>query len=237
MLPKTETITIAGMTIEVIRKKIKSLRLGVFPPEGKVKISVPHFFNQQMLLTLITNKFEWITETRKKILSHPIVPQLNFVTGESHRLFGQTYTLKVTEHQGKRAQISIHDQSIEMKIPHGYTKADRQDCLNRWYRDQLKSILPPMFEKWSKVLGVEANQWLIKKMKTRWGTCNPRAKRITISLELAKHSHECIEYVVCHELAHLLEASHNQRFKSIMTAAIPNWKLLQRKLNPRSKAK
>lgn len=235
MLPKNETITIAGTTIEVIRKKIKSLRLGVFPPDGKVKVTVPHFFNQQMLLTLITNKFEWITQTRKKIQNLPVRPELNYINGEEHRLFGQSYVLKISEHSGKRASVILQHQMIKMQIPHGYNKADRQDCMNRWYRDQLKSALPPMFEKWSKVLGVEANQWLIKKMKTRWGTCNPRAKRITMSLELAKYSHELIEYVVCHELAHLIEASHNQRFKSILSAAIPDWKLRQKQLNPKTK--
>ena len=120
--------------------------------------------------------------------------------------------------------------TIELYVPEGLSKEQRDSHLSKWYREQLKSVLPNMIEKWSKQLGVEVNEWAIKKMKTRWGSCNPRAKRVWIGLELAKHSVHCIEYVVVHELAHLLEPSHNERFKKIMTEAIPKWKLLREEM-------
>ena len=229
MNPKIQTLHIAELMIQVIRKKVKSLRLGIYPPDGTIRVSAPLRYSDQLLVSFLTGKLEWIRKHREKILAQPRPQELNYISGENHTLFGKTYLLQLTEHPKSRTIIHLHHTTIEMQISHGSTKIQREESLLKWYREQLKLTLPSLFEKWSLILGVQVNQWGIKKMKTRWGSCNPRTKRISISLELAKYSHQTIEYVVCHELAHLLEPSHNQRFKKIMSAAIPDWKLRRSK--------
>ncbi len=226
----SQTLDVGGIVVELVRKAIRGLRIGIYPPNGRVRVSAPKFASDQMVVGAVLARLGWIKKHQEKFLKQYPQSELQFVSGESHYFFGQKYKLQIIEHQGSRCVIVKNELVIELHVPTGFSQSDREAQLSKWYREQLRAVLPSMFEKWSKILGVEVNEWAIKKMKTRWGSCNTRVKRIWISLELAKHSSQCIEYVVVHELAHLLEPSHNERFKKIMTAAIPHWKLLREEL-------
>ncbi len=202
----TETIKVGELEIELIRKRVKYLRVGIYPPHGKVRVSAPYRVSARDIVSFISERLDWITKHRKTILARPHPPIREFKTGELHHLFGVPFSLIVKP--GENGEKKLND----------------------WYTERLRVVLPSMVERWSKKLNVEVGSWRVRMMKTRWGTCNPRAKRIWLSRELAKYPLECVEYVVCHELVHLIEPSHNSVFKAHMTSAIPNWKLLQAEL-------
>ena len=223
------TLDIGGMAVELVRKPIKNLHIGVYP-DGRIRVAAPKGLSDQMIIFAVMARLRWIKRQQERYLNQFRQTEREIISGESHYFFGQRYLLQVIEHPSSRGVIIRNATTIELYVPEGLSKEQRDSHLSKWYREQLKSVLPNMIEKWSKQLGVEVNEWAIKKMKTRWGSCNPRAKRVWIGLELAKHSVHCIEYVVVHELAHLLEPSHNERFKKIMTEAIPKWKLLREEM-------
>lgn len=158
-------------------------------------------------------------------------PEKDFVSGESHYFLGTSYLLNVVETTKKQhAEIRI-SKYIDLYVRPDCSKEKREKVLSEWYRENLKSIIPEYIIKWEKVMGVKVNDFGIKLMKTRWGTCNVRDKRIWINLELAKKNPRCIEYVVVHEMVHLLERSHNDIFKGYMSKFLPNWKSIKDELN------
>lgn len=224
MHDKPETLTIAEINIELTRKKIKTLRLAIHPPEGRVRISAPHRYTDSMILSFVTEKLDWIKRCQQKIRSRTDHSNFNYTSDEVHSILGNPSRLQVIERSNARAKVVTSGGTLELYIPAGSTQEQRKAWLEKWYRDQLKEALPMIIQRWSAILNVRVKEWAVKRMKTRWGTCNPKAQRIWLSLELAKYSVRSIEYVVCHELAHLLEPSHNQRFKNIMTEAMPDWK-------------
>ena len=216
--------------VQLRRKDIKTLRLSVHPPEGEVRISVPNGVTDDEALRFIESKMDWIRLQREKLSNTKIDEPKEYLTGEKHCFLGREYPLQVRTTAG-RQRVQMLDGTLILFVRDGHTREKRERLLNQWYRDQLKVLIPEYIEKWEKVMGVEVNDFGVKDMKTRWGTCNIREKRIWINLRLATRNEDLLEYIIVHEMAHLLERLHNDRFKRLMTSFIPNWRDLKRDLN------
>jgi len=152
------------------------------------------------------------------------------VSGESHYFLGRRYRLSVVPHDGA-PKVLTRKKLIELYVRRETNARQRERVLRRWYRQRLKEMIPPLVEKWQEILGVQLVEWGIKKMKTRWGTCNPGARRVWLNLELAKKPSQCLEYILVHELTHLVERHHNDRFISLMNRHLPNWRQHRQVLN------
>ncbi len=180
---------------------------------------------------VVSNKFAWIRQQQARFAAQPRPSPHEMVSGESHYFLGQRYQLRVMAYTGP-PRIRHNDSSfLDLFVRSGTTAEQRQQVLQRWYREQLRARIPPLLEQWQPVLGVQAADWGIKQMKTRWGTCNIAARRIWLNLELIKKPVNCLEYVVIHELTHLLERNHNDQFKALMDHHLPHWRLIRQTLN------
>ncbi|MBP7999011.1 MAG: M48 family metallopeptidase [Chloroflexi bacterium] len=222
---------IGDLVVDVVRKKVKNFNLGLYPPDGQVRLSVPWRADKETIRLFVLSKMDWIKKHQAKFQQREKPRPLEFVTGETHYFQGKPYLLQVVEHAAA-PRITLKDQTtLELKVPIGSTADQREHLLLAWYRQQLKQAIPPLIEKWSAVMGVQVNEWGVKQMKTRWGSCNIKARRIWLNLELARKSPPCLEYIIVHELVHLLERGHNQRFYAFMDQFLPHWRLLKEELN------
>lgn len=229
---------ISNMEIELVRKNIKNINLSVHAPEGRIRISAPKGVSDETIRLFIISKLPWIKKQQEKFKNQVRQPQREFVSGESHYFQGMSYLLNVIYVPIKpRAEIR-EEKCMECSVRHidlyvrpDSTNEQRQKVMVEWYRKQLKKEIPDLIEKWEPIMGVKVDSWGIKLMKTRWGTCNPQAKRIWINLELAKVYMHCLEYVVVHEMVHLLERYHDDRFTAYMDKFLPDWKSRKEELN------
>ena len=228
-------ITIENIDIELVRKKIKNIHLTVYPPDGRVRLAVPVHISDEAAKNFVVSKLSWINKQRKKYSTYKPQPEKEFVSGEIHHFLGEEYVLNVIETTGKQHVELNNNKFMDMYVRKGSTIVKREKILTEFYRDNLKEMIPPYIEKWEKIMGVTVNEFGVKLMKTRWGTCNVRDKRIWINLELAKKNPKFLEYILVHEMVHLLEKSHNQVFKNYMTKFLPNWKNLKDELKVNSK--
>ena len=231
MNTKSQLMHIGGVAVELVRKAIKHLRLGVYPPHGRVRIAVPLRVHDEAARLMVLGKLDWIQRQQARIAARPRQAVRSLVSGECHYFLGQPYRLEVIYHSRKRGWVALHQLHLELHVPLGASTAQRERVLQLWYREQLITLLPPLVEKWSAALGVQAAEWRVKQMKTKWGTCNTRARRIWLSLELAKKPLHCVEYVLVHELAHLIERRHDARFKAILDRHCPHWRAYRKELN------
>lgn len=221
----TNKIIVSGFEVQVVRKAIKNLHLSVHPPEGKVRISVPaHVSDDQVRLTIVS-RLPWIRKRQAAFIAQPRQSVREMVSGESHYLFGKRYRLEVVERRGKHGVVVKNTTTLLLVVNPGTTTTNRLLVLNDWYRAQLKECIPALLDHWQKKIGVETTAWGVKRMKTRWGSCNTGKKRILINLELAKKPPVCLEYIVVHELVHLLERNHNDRFRGFLDGFLPTWQL------------
>ncbi|MDO8252836.1 MAG: SprT family zinc-dependent metalloprotease, partial [Rhodoferax sp.] len=179
----------------------------------------------------VIDKLGWIRRQKAKFVEQPRQSQREMVNGESHYFLGKRYRLRVHEVDAP-ARVALRGvASLDLFVRPGTSAAQRELVLLHWYREQLKALIPPLLEKWQPILGVEAGHWGIKKMKTKWGSCNPTARRLWFNLELAKKPVRCLEYIVVHELVHLLERKHSERFTALMDGFMPNWRVCRETLN------
>ena len=232
MADKMEKITVNGIEIELTRKNIKNLYLKVHPPNGRVKISAPKSMNEDSIRPFVVSKLSWIKKHQERLKKQKRIAEKEYVSGESHYFLGQPYLLNVV-YTNKRLQgVEIRgNKYLDLFVRKNTPKNLRERVMMEWYRSQLKKLIPPLIEKWEPIMGVEVKEFGVKRMKTRWGTCNPAAKRIWINLELAKKNPICLEYIVVHEMVHLLEGSHNARFKAYMDKFMPSWRAVKAELN------
>jgi hypothetical protein len=231
MSTEPHRITVGGLVVEVVRKDIKNLHLGVYPPNGRVRVAVPLVVSDEAVRLAVIGKLGWIKRQQAKFEAQPRQSQREMVNGESHYFLGQRYRLRVLAYTGPpRIRCSGAD-FLDLFVRPETTVEQRQRVLEDWYREQLRGRIPALLEQWQPVLGVAAAEWGIRKMKTRWGSCNIRARRVWFNLELAKKPARCLEYVVVHELVHLLERNHNARFKALMDWHLPMWRTCREALN------
>ena len=231
MTTEPHCLTVGDLTIEVVRKNIKNLHLGVYPPNGRVRVAAPLVVNDEAVRLAVINKLSWIRRQQARFAAQPRQSSREMVSGESHDFLGQRYRLRVLTYTGPPRIRRSGADFIDLFIRPETTVEQRQRVLQHWYREQLRERIPPLLEQWQPVLGVQVADWGIKRMKTRWGTCNIVARRIWLNLELVKKPARCLEYIVVHELMHLLERNHNDRFKALMDRHLPHWRLIREELN------
>ena len=231
MLTSNHQIDVNGITVDVVRKKIKNLHLAVYPPDGRVRVAVPLRIHDDAVRMAVLTRLSWIKDKQAKFQGQVRQSERDYISGESHYFMGQRYLLDVIAVNTKpRVMIKNHT-TLEMHVLPTMAREEKEKLLYAWYRISLKNILPAMIEKWEGVIGESVKSWGIKRMKTRWGTCNPTARRIWLNLELAKKPLHCLEYVVVHEIVHLLERTHNDRFKGFMSSFMPPWRHYRAELN------
>ncbi|BCA94072.1 zinc metalloprotease [Legionella antarctica] len=219
-------IEIDGISIEIIKKPIKNMNLRIYPPNGLVKVSAPLSFSEQFIRQYLQEKNDWIRNQRNRIRERSSYQEEVFQTGATIKFKGQSYLLLIEEHNGP-SHIKVKDELIHCYIQQNPSPMQIQMLIERWYRREMESLIPELIKQWETVIGVTVAQWGIKKMKTRWGSCNTRARRIWLNLNLIKKPVLCLEYVLVHELVHLVEASHNKRFYTLMTQFMPQWREYQ----------
>ena len=231
MTTKTHCITIGGLAIEVVRKNIKNLHLGVYPPNGRVRVAAPLVVSDEAVRRAIMGKLAWIKRHQARFAQQIRQEPREIVSGEGHYFMGQRYQLRVMTHAGPPCVRHNGTDFLDLYVHPDADAEQRLQILQRWYRERLRALIPPMLEQWQKVLAVQVAEWGIKRMKTRWGTCNIAARRIWLNLELIKKPTHCLEYIIVHELTHLIERNHTARFKALMDGYLPHWRLIREELN------
>ena len=224
-------ITVSGISVDVVRKDIKNLHLGVYPPVGRVRVATPLHINDEAVRLFVISRLPWIKRQQARFEDQERQAPREYVTGESHYYQGQRYLLDVDDHASVPG-VSLRNNSImDLRVRPGSDLAERECVLLTWYRRQLRQQIPPLIARWEPILGVQVAEWRIKHMKTKWGTCNIQARRIWFNLELIKKSAGCLEYIVVHEMVHLLERHHNERFTAYMNRHLPLWQYYRAELN------
>jgi predicted metal-dependent hydrolase len=230
MSTKQEVLSIANIEVDVVRKDIKNMHLAVYPPSGRVRLSAPLKTDLEVVRLFAISKLGWIKKHIKNFKAQPRETKRIFKSGESHFFRGKRYVLEVKEGAPKN-YVELDVKKIHLFIKEDVSVEKRELILREWYRKQLKQILPELIQKWEKVIGVEADEWAVKLMRTKWGACNIEEKRIWLNLELAKKPTICLEYIIVHELVHLLERNHNDRFIHHMNTFMPKWRFHRDELN------
>ncbi len=237
MTTEAHTLIVSGLRVSVLRKPIKNLHLGVYPPDGRVRVAAPLAVSDAAVRVAVIGRLRWIKRHRATFERQARESDREMVSGESHYLRGRRYRLLVVEANGpSKVETRAHG-TLLLHARSGSTKEDRERLLDRWYREQLRHLVQQLLEKWEPVLGVEVGDWGIKKMKTKWGSCNAKARRIWLNVELVKKPPACLEYVVVHELAHLLAQNHGPRFLALMDHHLPSWRRRRTELNAAPLAK
>ena len=231
MIIKPRQITVSGVRVQVFRKGIKNLHLGVYPPHGRVRVAAPLRVSDDAVRLAVIGKLGWIKRQRARFEAQPRQSAREMVSGESHYFLGRRYRLRVIESDGAAGVTLRNKSTLELHVRPETHTVQRYRVLHEWYRQRLKELIPPLVKKWQMALGVAVPAWSVKKMKTRWGTCNVEARRVWLNLELAKKPVQCLEYIVAHELVHLIERNHNDRFVSILERHLPQWRLNRQELN------
>lgn len=225
-----EHIEIGDILIDVEQKDIKNIHLSVYPPKGRVHISAPKRMDLDTVRVFAISKLRWIRKQQENFIKQERETQREYLTRESHHFLGKRYLLKVTERDSINT-IVLKKNEIQMYVRPETSAEKRKEIIDEWYRSELKKLVPNIISKWETKIGVHCDEFGIKKMRTKWGTCNIEAKRIWLNLELAKKPIECVEYIVVHELIHLIERRHNEHFKSLMEEFMPKWRFYREELN------
>ena len=226
-----EQITISNIKIDVVRKDIKNMHLAVYPPTGRVRIAAPLKVNEDTIRLFAISKLGWIKRNQRKFEGQQRIPQREYKQRESHYFQGRRYLLNIIETEGAPKVVCKNKKFIDLYIRPETPVEKRHELLTEWYRAELKKQIPTIIEKWEKILKVSVADWQVKQMKTKWGSCNIEKKRIWINLELAKKPEHCLEYIIVHEMMHLLERHHNDRFLYYMDTYLPTWRQLKNELN------
>jgi hypothetical protein len=231
MITETKTLTVSGLKVEVMRKDIKNLHLGVYPPHGRVRVAAPLVVSDEAVRLAVIDKLVWINRQKARFAEQPRQSEREMVNGESHYFLGRRYRLRVNEHDAP-ARVAVRGVGrLDLFVRPGTSAERREAVLSRWHREQLKQMIPALLEKWQILLRVRAAAWGIKRMRTKWGSCNAAARRVWFNLELAKKPEGCLEYIVVHELAHLRERHHNERFTALLDTHLPYWRRYRDLLN------
>ncbi|MDO6594580.1 M48 family metallopeptidase [Neptuniibacter sp. 1_MG-2023] len=219
-MPKVE---IGSITMQLSRKAIKNLHISVLPPDGRVRVSAPESMTETAIRMAVISRIPWIKKQQSDFAKQPRQSDREMVSGECHYLWGRRYRLNVVERAGKH-EIKLGRGRLHLYVNPATTLENKALVLSSYYRDELKARIAELLPIWEDKIGVIAADWGVKKMKTKWGSCNIQAKRIWLNLELAKKPPECLEYILVHELVHLLERNHNERFKGYMDKLLPDWR-------------
>ena len=217
--------------MEVVRKGIKNLHLAVYPPDGRVRVAVPDHITDDNVRLAVISKLPWIKRHQASFLGQPRQSARENVSGESHYFRGQRYRLNVIEEPGRQwVEVKNHN-VINLHVHKGSDVDIRQRVMIEWYRQQLKETIPALMDKWQSATGIDVSGWRVRQMKTKWGSCNTMDRRVWLNLELAKKPVHCLEYVIVHEMTHLLEHNHNDAFIAHLDRFMPQWQSYRAELN------
>jgi len=223
-------IELGGIKVTVTFKNIKNVHLSVYPPEGRVRVSAPSHMNEDTIRVFLISKLDWIKKQRQKISEQERETPREYIDRESHYLWGERYLLKVIE-SDTRPSIELKHRNMILKVRPGTTEEKKQDIVEQWYRNCLRREVVPLIEKWEPEIGVTMNNLFVQRMKTRWGSCNPVNKSIRLNTDLAKKPRQCLEFILVHEMIHIIEPTHNERFISLMDYHMPKWRHIKKQLN------
>lgn len=224
-------ITVSGVEVDVLRKPIRNAHLAVYPPHGRVRLAVPLSMTDDAIRLLVVSKLAWLQRHRRKLETQEREAPREFVTGESHYFLGRRYLLRVVEGPGPVSVRIMNKRHLVLHIRSGSSKEQREQIMADWYRSELRALAATYFAQWTEAMGVRPSKWGIKVMRTKWGSCNHRSGSIWLNLELARKPVKCVEYIVVHELAHLLEHTHDERFVAYMDRYMPQWRMHRQALN------
>jgi predicted metal-dependent hydrolase len=227
----TKSLEIGGLQVELVRKSIKNLHLGVYPPDGRVRVAAPPTVSDEAVRLAVITRIGWINRQRDKFLQQARESERAYVSGETHFHLGQRYRLRLVEQPGRSGIRLTSDRRLELRLPAGRGREDRERVVHRWQREELRARGHILAAEWAVRLGVDVPAVGIKRMKTKWGTCNLGANRIWLNLELIKKSPECLSYLVLHEIAHLIERHHGDEFIALLDRHMPSWRIHRAALN------
>lgn len=223
-------LTVAGIDVDVVYKDIKNLHVGVYPPVGRVRVAAPLRLDDDQVRLALVQRLPWIKLQRERLQAAQRQSLREMVNGESHYAWGSRYRLKVIERVG-RAHVELDGDRIVLYVPEGTTSQRRRELLDGWYRAQLRAAAPGVIAEWEPVVGVRVSRWTIRRMKTKWGSCNRETAHIWLNVELAKKHPDSLEYIVVHEMTHLLERGHGTRFTKLMDGFLSDWRARRDQLN------
>jgi predicted metal-dependent hydrolase len=219
----THELTLGDIAIDVVFKDIKNVHLSVYPPEGRVRMAAPARMNLDTLRIYAISKLGWIRDQQRKLRGQARETEREYLDRESHYVWGERFLLTVLE-QEAAPSVTLQHRRLLLSVRPGSSPEHRQAVIDAWYRAQLRQAAAPLIANWETVMGVRVAQVHVQRMKTRWGSCSPARASIRLNTDLAKKPPRCLEYIVAHEMTHLLEPSHNARFVALMDQFMPAWR-------------
>jgi predicted metal-dependent hydrolase len=231
VITSRQRLDVTGVAVEVVRKEIKHLHVGVYPPNGRVRVAAPIHIDEEAVRLAVISRLGWIRRMQRGFEEQVRQSQREMVTGESHYFRGRRYLLNLIEDDGLPSVRLVGLGSMELRVRRGSDRQARELVLQQWYRRQLRSQIPSSVAKWAPRIGGTVAEVRIKKMKTLWGSCNASSRRIWLNVELAKKSASCLDYILVHEMVHLAERHHNERFRERLDALLPTWRRYRDELN------
>lgn len=225
----SDYLTVSGLSVEVVYKDIKNLHISVYPPVGRVRVAAPHRIDEDAIRLAIVQRLPWIKRQREQLKNADRQTERRMVSGETHYVWGERLLLDTSRHG--RSRVLVAGKTLWLTTPANYDEEQRRAVLDRWYRNELKTAVPPLLSKWQPIVGAEASKFVVRHMKTKWGTCQTASRSIWLNHELAKKNPRCLEYIVVHELTHLIERTHNERFIELMDLHMPDWRARRDELN------
>lgn len=230
-------IQLGDVTVDVVLKNIKNINLTVHPPEGRVRISAPKRTSMKAIRAFAISHLDWIRKHQERLREPDggttrghVERKSRYVDGESHNVWGERHRLTILE-SDRPPSVDLNGDRIVLRVRPRTNGIRRQALIEGWYREQIRSAVPPLLARWEPRLWVKVERFYVQRMKTRWGTCNPQARTIRLNTELAARPPELLEYIVVHELVHLLEPTHNARFYALMDRYMPEWRVHRGTLN------
>lgn len=222
---------VRGTRIDVVRKDIKNLHVGVYPPDGRVRVAAPRQLDNSAVRLAVVTRMGWIRRQKASFERQERQSRREYVTGESHYFEGRRYRLVVVERAAPAEVKIVSSRTIKLFVRPNTSRERREAIMHAWYRERLRENFASLLAKWEPRVGVQVAELRIRRMRTRWGTCNAPARRIWLNLELAKKPRQCLEYILVHEMVHLLVRHHNDAFRALMTSLFPMWQQCRKELN------
>ena len=223
-------LSVGGIDVDVVYKEIKNLHIGVYPPMGRVRVAAPLSMGDEQVRLAVVQRLAWIKRQREQVRRAARQSDREMVSGETHYVWGVRCRLKIVQRPG-RAHVEVDGDRLLLYVPEGTTAEQRRTHLEAWYRSQLRQAIPSLIAAWEPILDTTVPKWSIRRMKTKWGSCNRESGHIWFNVELAKKHPDCLKYIVVHEMSHLHERGHGSRFVAMMNRVLPDWRAHRDALN------
>lgn len=223
-------LELGDISVDVEFKDIKNVHMSVYPPTGRVRISAPSQLDLDTVRIYAISRLGWIKQQQKKLLEQERETKREYLDRESHYVWGERYLLEIKE-QDAAPSVELKRSHLSLRVRSGASEKKKRAVVESWYRDELRKEATPLIERWERILGVSVAKLYVQRMKTKWGGCNPAKGHIRLNTELAKKPPECLEYIVVHEMVHLVEPTHNERFMALMDNHLPQWQQYRDMLN------